>query len=211
MLPFIPGPSTEAFSSLVKGLHPYGIRASSVTVDTPTSKMSDVAIIISNLLDGRLGLRMTPGDVGFLLEEYLVDDDEKLVDILNRIFTALKVVDEEASKGSGDFRSSSHLELASGEVESFIREHLVEKNGLVPDAVGYGVNLGESVRGKDFRVVLAKSIKYKDSVFVDINAKYNGIIDPVDFASTATAEFEQVMELIGLREKPDTSSSDTAS
>lgn len=209
MLPFLPGPGNEAFTRLVKELHQYGIRASAVTVDSPSSKLSDVAIVISNLLDGRLGVRMTPGDVEFFLEEYLVDDDEKIIDILNKIFTALRVVDEEANKGSGNLRSTSHLELAAGEVESFIRDHVpvsAERAGLIPDAVGYDVDLGESVSGKDFRVVLAKSVKYKESVFVDINASYSGVIDPVEFTSAATSEFEQIMELIGLREKPETAS-----
>src|SRR2546423_10127461 len=106
MLPSLPGPGTEAFSKLAKALHPYGINPSMVMVDAPSSRLGDVTLTISKLLEGRLGVRITCNDVEFFLDEYLVDDDEKIALLLNEFFTALKVVNEEANKGSGFVKSS---------------------------------------------------------------------------------------------------------
>lgn len=123
MIPSLPGPGTSAFASLCKGLQPYGLTPSRVTVEAPTARLSDVALGIG-LLDNRVALRITPADFEMFVSELFEGDESNLVDIGNLSFAALLEVDEEAGQGNAELRVSSHLKLAPLENFAVLHEHL---------------------------------------------------------------------------------------
>ena len=201
MLPSLPGPGTPAFAKLVKGLAAFGIDPSGVTVDAPTSKLSDVALAIV-LHEKRVIVRITATSFNLYVTSLIVGDDDALVQIGELILSAVKEIDSDADKADVTIRTSSHLKLLSGDVADFLKEHLALSNsiaGLTPDAAAYKVGSGQDVNSSDLRIVIAKSIGYVNSVFVDVNRNYSSA--PIaDLASWANEDFEVMMELLGLKE-----------
>jgi hypothetical protein len=137
------------------------------------------------------------------LEEYLIDDDAKIVGILNTFFTAFKAIDSDADVGSAEIRSTSHLQLKPGENAKLLNEHFSESNvveGGSPDAVIYKVDLGDDAKGHGYRVFIAKSKGYDDSLYIDISATYDGLFNPPEFFTITTDEFDRIMKRFGLEE-----------
>jgi hypothetical protein len=203
MLPFIPGPATPAFANLIKGLHPYGINASMIAIDTPSSILADVVMTIAGLLDNRLLIRIRPNDLELFLKEFLIGDEEKLIDILSLVFKAATEIDSDAMKGTVNFRSSSHLRLQPKELDALLQEHLCLSNtidGLSPSSAAYKIDLGAEAKAEDMCVVIAKSLTYEEAVFIDISADYRGPFDIAESAKIIETEFEKVMGLFGLVE-----------
>ncbi len=75
MLPSLPGPGTPAFADLCKGLHPYGLTPSNVTVDSPTTRLGDLYIGIALLDNNRLTLRIACTGLDFFLKELFIGDN----------------------------------------------------------------------------------------------------------------------------------------
>src|SRR5947209_7177011 len=61
MLPALPGPGTDPFAKLCRSLRPYGISPTKVTIEAPTSRLEDVILSITDLLEGRINLRLSYG------------------------------------------------------------------------------------------------------------------------------------------------------
>jgi len=201
MLPSLPGPGTPSFASLVKGLAAFGIDPSGVTLDAPTSKLSDVALAIV-LHEKRVIVRITAASFNLYVTSLFVGDDAVLVQIGELILNAVQEIDSDADKAEVTIRTSSHLKLLSADVDEFLREHLALSNsipGLVPDAAAYKVVSGQNIHSSDLRIVIAKSIGYVNSIFVDVNRNYSNA--PIaELAHWANADFEVMMELLGLKE-----------
>lgn len=202
MLPRLPGPGSDEFPDLCKGLHPFGLTPSKVMVEASSpSRMSDISIGIG-LLNNRLGIRITPESIEFVLNELLVDDEEKLIPIADLVFAAVRAVDEDAIYGTANFKTSSHFKLPPGENAELMREHQgFEESGLDLDAVVYKVDLGNDSPVREFRMAVAKSLAYEDAVFVDTSVTYEGPATPTELATYINTDAERALELIGLREK----------
>ena len=205
MLPSLPGPGTSAFAELCKGLHPYGITPSRVTVDSPSPRFSDLFVGISGLLDDRLAIRFTSSALELFIDELLVGDEEKLIPITDLIFTALSSIDADAIQGKVTLRASSHLKLSPGENDAILREHTrfaENVSAFVPDAMIYKVNLGQDSEAQELRVAITKSLVYPpDSIFIDISADYNGPISPAELAEHMNTDSELIMKMLGLKEQ----------
>src|SRR2546421_8580568 len=154
MLPSLPGPGSPAFAELCKGLHPYGIIPSRVTIDSPSTRLGDVFVGISGLLDNRLTIRFTSSALELFVDELLVGDEENLIPITDLIFTALSSIDADAVQGKATLRASSHLKLSPGENDAILHEHTKfseSVSAFVPDAMVYKVNLGLDSKAQEIR------------------------------------------------------------
>lgn len=207
MLPSLPGPGTPAFAKLVKGLASYGMEPSGVTVDAPSSKLSDVVLGIV-LLEKRVIVRITAASFDLFVTSLFVGDDAPLVEIADLVLNAAQEIDPEAEKADAKVRTSSHLSLISADVDEFLREHLTmsaSKSELIPDAAAYKIGPTGKINSSELRLVVAKSIGYANSIFVDVNRNYSNATSASSVATWANADFEIIMELLGLQEAKDAS------
>lgn len=202
MLPSLPGPGTPAFANLVKGLESFGIEPSGVTVDAPSSKLSDVVLGLV-LLEKRVVVRITASSFDLFVTSLFVGDDNSLIGIADLILKALQEIDPDADKADAKIRTSSHLSLVAADVDEFVGEHLVLRpsmTGLVPDAAAYKLNSKENIHSSELRLLIAKSIGYANSIFVDVNRSYSDAPTAATLASWANSDFEVIMEMLGLKE-----------
>lgn len=209
MLPSLPGPGTPAFAELCKGLHPYGMTPSRVVVDAPSTRLGDVSVSIG-LLENRLAVRLTASTLELLINELWAGDKEKLIPIADLVFAAATAIDADAIQGKANIKTSLHLKLAPGETEAILSEHTsLDKipAAFAFDAVIYRVNLGEESKAQDFRVMLAKSLAYESTLFVDITGDYEGPATPTELATYINTDAERVMEMIGLLQQIQTEGS----
>jgi hypothetical protein len=207
MLPSLPGPGTPAFAVLAKALHPFGISPSGITVDTPTSRMSDVVLSIV-LLDKRVGIRITAASLELLVTGLFVDDDSSLITILNSIFDALRSVEPEAVAGIVSHRVTSHFRLTNENALEFLAKHQVSNTvdaGLLVDAIAYKVNRREddNIHASEIRFVLAKSLLYKNALFVDLNATYPELTDTATLLTWMNSDFDRTLAVLDLVEATD--------
>jgi hypothetical protein len=209
MLPSLPGPGSPPFVELVKGLHPFGISPSKVTLDSPSTRLGDLFLTIG-LLDDRLTVRIASGSLELFVRELFVGDEEKLVPIADVLFVALTAIDSEANLGTANLRASSHLKVVSGDVEKLLSEHAKfseSVSALIPDAIVYKVNPGDESKAKELRVVIAKSLTYSDAIFMDISADYEGPVTPAELAERMNADADRIMAMLSLKEQEEISQS----
>jgi hypothetical protein len=202
MIPSLPGPGTPAFARLVKGLQPFGITPEGVSVDAPSSRLSEVVLGIV-LLEKRVVVRITAESFDLFVTALFVGDDDALIEIANLVLAAIGDIDDEATKANAKIRTSSHLKLVSAEVDEFLSEHLklgISIAGLRPDAAAYKVGSMDNLHSSDSRIVIAKSIGYANSVFVDMTANYADAPPAGTLASWVSSDFELITELLGLQE-----------
>lgn len=202
MLPSLPGPGTPAFAKLVKELAAFGIDPSGVTVDAPSSRMSDIVVGIV-LLEKRVVGRITASSFDLFVTSLLEGDESSLVAIADLILNALREIDSDVDQAEVSIRTSSHLSLVSADVEEFLGEHLnlsPSMVGFVPDAVAYKVGATERTHFSEVRLVIARSIGYANSVFIDLNAKYSEAPNVEVLATWIMADFDGIMEQIRLKE-----------
>lgn len=207
MLPSLPGPGTPAFAKLAKSLHPFGISPSGVTVDTPSSRMSDVVLSIV-LLDKRVGIRMTAASLELLVNGLFVDDDSSLITIVDAVFEALRSVDAESVAGTVSHRVTSHFRLTSEDALEFLARHQVSNTldaGLVVDAIAYKVNRGESdsIHASEIRFVVAKSLLFQNALFVDLNATYPELTETATLLTWMNSDFDKTLAKLDLVEATD--------
>ena len=205
MLPSLPGPGSPAFVELCKGLHPYGINPSTVTVDAPSSRLADLTLGIV-LLDNRVIVRINSAALELIVRDLLVGDEEKLIPITELLFIAVQAIDADAIQGQATLRTYSHLKLAPGEYDLLLREHVRFPEGaptFSPHAVIYNVQPQGDSRAKEITITIAKSLAHLDSLFLDISAEYTGPIAPAELAEQVNLNGERVVEMLGLREQAD--------
>jgi hypothetical protein len=202
MLPSLPGPGTSAFARLVKGLDSFGITPEGVSVDAPSSRLSDVVLGIV-LLEKRVAVRITSGSFDLFVTSLFVGDDESLIEIANLVLAALREIDPDVNEANLKVKTSSHLSLITTDVDQFLSEHLklgAAITGLVPDAAAYKVSSMENLHASDLRIVIAKSIGYTNSVFVDMTASYADAPPAETLATWVSGDFDVITELLGLKE-----------
>lgn len=200
MLPSLPGPGTTAFATLVRDLHPFGLKPSEVIVDTPTTRLGDVAIILT-LLDRRLTVRITAAGFEVNVQGLAFGDEEPIAGIAEAILKAVKAIDADAERGLVKVRTSSHLTIKP-DVKAFLDQHLVsgaDAAELRPDVVIYRVE-SEQLAGNDVRAVIAQSLVYPSAIFLDLNLNYSAPVALLDLVSRVGQDFDFIMSLLGLSE-----------
>jgi len=203
IMPFVPTPGTPSFAALCKGLASYELDASRITVDAPTTRFGDVTLGIA-LLENRAALRLTPSFFELCVTSLYEGDDEKLLGIANAAFATLKEADSDSGQGEAHVRIASHLKLAPLENFAVLHDHLKMSDtvsDLIPEAAAYRIEMPKESQTKELRVVIAKSVAYEDALFVDVNAIYPGPVDTAALAKQVEADFNLVVEKVGLKEK----------
>jgi hypothetical protein len=155
------------------------------------------------LLEKRVVVRITASSFNLFVTSLFVGDDNSLVGIADLILKALQEIDPDADKADAKIRTSSHLNLVSADVEEFLGEHLVlgtSMTGLIPDAAAYKLSSKENIHSSELHLVIAKSIGYANSIFVDVNSTYPGAPPAATLATWANSDFEVIMEMLGLKE-----------
>lgn len=72
--------------------------------------------------------------------------------------------------------------------------------GLIPDAAAYKLNSNENIHSSELHLVIAKSIGYANSIFVDVNSSYPSAPSAGTLATWANSDFEVITEMLGLKE-----------
>src|SRR5215208_5456605 len=89
ILPSLPVPGTSTFPVLCRELLPYGISASGIGLEAPTTFLSDVKLGIS-LLGGRVTLVLNYEWFELDVTDLYEGDETALVKIMEVLFTALQ-------------------------------------------------------------------------------------------------------------------------
>ncbi len=202
MLPSLPGPGTPAFATLVKGLQKFGIDPSGITVDAPSSRMSEVVLGIV-LMDKRVAVRIAASSFDLYVSPLYFGDEAALMEIGQLVLNAVREIDTEADQAEARIRTSSHFSLIDADAAKFLDYHLkltAPNQALIPDAIAYKVTAPAETHASGLRVVFSPSIAYSNAIFVEVVADYSKALNIEHLATWVTADFEGIMKLVSLQE-----------
>lgn len=197
----LPTPGTKLFSTLCRELGPYGISPAGISFESPTSFLSDVIYRVG-LLDGRVALRITYSGFEMIVDPLLPEDDELLVKILGSLFVVLGEVDPNASAGKPEVTLTSHLTLLTTDVDAFLQGQLGQadaQSNFIPEAFAYGVKPKDFSDTRDFRIIVMRSVRFKNAVFINFVLSYKAAESPARIAEMVSAESERALALLGLK------------
>ena len=201
ILAALPMPGTKMFSTLCRELGPYGISPTGISFESPTSFLSDVVYRVG-LLDGRVALRISYSGFELIVDSLLQGDDELLVKIADSVFVILREVDANASLGKPEVGLTSHLTLLTTNLDAFLREQLPKANGqlnFIPEAFAYGIQPKDSTDKREFRVIVMRSVRFKNAVFINFVLASKDPESPARSAEVMSAESERTLALLGLK------------
>jgi len=154
------------------------------------------------LLDGRVTLRISYSDFEMIVDSLLQEDEELLVKILDSVFCILKEVDPNATSGKPEVSLTAHLTLLTTDVDGFLREQLPRvdpQSDFTPEAFAYGVKPVESDYERDFRVIVMRSARFRNALFINFVMSFKGPESPAKAAEQISFESERTLTLLGLR------------
>ena len=131
----LPVTGTEAFAVFCDKLAPFGLDASRILLEAPTTKLGDAVLTII-LLEGRLGIKFWISSFEIIIDELYEDDEQNVVDVANVIFDALGKIGGEVGKGAAHIRLLYHLKLSPNENSKILSEHLrgqIQNARLIPE------------------------------------------------------------------------------
>lgn len=199
MLTYVPGPGTTPFSTLCRRLQPHGISPSEISIDAPTSRLSDVVLVIF-LLGGRALIRVSFGWAEISVRELRDEDVVALFEIGEALAAALKEVDEEVDKGQINIAYRAHLTLPSAQTTPFLHRYLTrEIPDLAPDAFAYKFNLEDATNTQNSRLVVAKSLLFDNAIYIDLSVDYMIDGNPLKPGQRFENDLEHVLALFELR------------
>ena len=196
----LPVTGTEAFGVLCKSLAPFGLSASKILLDAPSTKLGDAVMTII-LLDGRLGVKFWISSFEIILDELYENDEQNVVDISNVVFDALSKIDPDVRAGKPNIRLMYHLKLDPTENIKLLSEHfrLSDNTNLLPEMAIYTLSIEANPLLQNARVAIAKSVAYEDAVFMDLNLEYLQLDNVTNFKETVEADVLKIWENFGLR------------
>jgi len=202
----LPGPGSEAFGMLVKGLRSFEITARSINLESPTSNLDDVAITI-NLLKPRITLRIGYSGIDIDVRDVEDEEVEQILQILNLTFQSLEKIDPEFKDGNGTVKISLHTKLIDKNVSEYISEKIsVKLNNLEikPEATVFSLNFDEITKQYPTKVTIAESLAIKNGLFLEISyqsknsANINRIEEPIDFFQAFGEHYQSILSLLEL-------------
>ncbi len=198
----LPVPGTPAFSTLCRELRPYGISPTEISLETPSAFLSDVLYRIT-LLDRRVILRISYSGFEMLVDPLIQGDEELLVKILDSVFSVLGEIDANVNSGKAEVTLYSHMTLLTTEVDTFLRKHLPETNtesNLIPEAFGYSIKPSDTSDMSEARLVILKSERYNNAIFVNFSFTYIASEKPAQTSERVSRDSERALALIGLNQ-----------
>lgn len=199
MLPWLPTPGNKGFDSLTKGLTKYGLTPTSIEIEAPTNRLNDFVLTMS-LLSDRLKLKLSYGWFEFLVSSLYEGDEPSILDIANIVLTTLNGIDSEVSQSFVKYQHYAHLKLEPSQAEGLLRENLApaESSELVPDAFAYQIRWKELKDGEQARVIVARSLRVENGLFIDLTIDYVSPDEPVQMIARLNKDYERVLEVLGL-------------
>lgn len=201
ILPSLPSPGTQGFLRLCNDLKPHGFTTRGYLAESPTGRLSDVVLTIS-LLQEKVKLRISYEWFELTTDALYQDEIDQLVSIVGKVITVLKEVDPEMRLSRALVNIREHVSLATGKVDQFLADHLkwnrglTEFNQLIPDAFAYNLTDGST---EVERITVARSLIYKDALFVDVYCDYPPPGDPQQLADRFARDYGRILGLVGLK------------
>lgn len=199
----LPVTGTEAFAVFCDKLAPFGLDASRILLEAPTTKLGDAVLTII-LLEGRLGIKFWISSFEIIIDELYEDDEQNVVDVANVIFDALGKIGGEVGKGAAHIRLLYHLKLSPNENSKILSEHLrgqIQNARLIPEMAIYQLNIEANATLQKGRIAIAKSVAYEDAVFLDVNLDYSRIEDISTFKDVVTQDIYSIWADLGLKDR----------
>lgn len=196
----LPTPGTASFDSLCRDLKPFGLVASKYNLENPTSRLSDVKIVIS-LLQDQLTLRIDYEGFEIVIPSVFDSYDSTLLTIANATLGSLANPELNLAGGFVGLESQAHLHLVTEDPQEYLESHLSKiAPSLVLDA--FAVNLLPSPHDKlsSGRIVIARSLLDDRAVYVDFTAQLPPPEARFDseFVSEVRAGYTRRLERLGL-------------
>lgn len=200
MIPALPVAGTEAFGILCKKLAPFGLSASRILLEAPSSNLGDAVMTIV-LLDRRLGIKFWFSSFEIILDELYEDDEQNVLDIANVVFDALSMIDKDVRTGTAQIRLMYHLKLDAKENTKILSEYISSSDNnpdLIPEMAIYQLNVESDPILQKARVAIAKSVSYEDAIFIDLNLDYFQFEDITKFKEKIESDVLRIFEIFGL-------------
>lgn len=200
ILPGLPTPGTTWFATLSKALSPFGLTPGGIELEAPTNRLDDVVLSFS-LLANRLKLKLSYGWFEFIISNLYDEDEAALIEIATKLLGTLQEIDSEFQQHSAQYRSYTHLKLASVEADALIREHLNDKGlpELVQDAFAYQLKWNELKEEEHARVIVARSAKPEAQLFVDLTIDYDAPGEPHSMVERMNQDYGRTLRALGLQ------------
>jgi hypothetical protein len=200
ILPGLPVPGTPAFVELCRELKRFGFSADKFSLETPSTKLSDVRVTIG-LLQDSVTLRVQYEWLELVVPTLVQGQVDSLPDIINTTLGALALLDPDAGKCNLVVQSVAHLRLDSLDPGVYISEHLAGGDASYkPDAFAFNlVSCGDVIRQQG-RIVIAVSAIFPGSVFVDYVAEYANPQFTADTVNAMRIDYFERLALLGLAE-----------
>ena len=200
ILPWLPIPGNKGFATLSKGLSKYGLSPASLEIEAPTSRLNDFVLTMSLLTD-RVKLKLSWGWFEFLIGSLYEGDEPSLIEIAGVLFATLAEIDSETRQSIGKYQCYSHLKLGPSQAEDLLRENLGGSglSELVPDAFAYQLKWKELKEGENARIVVARSLRVDDGLFVDLTVEYVSPDEPAKMVDRMNHDYERALGLLGLQ------------
>ncbi len=199
----LPAPGSEAFGFLVKGLKPFDVSARSINLESPTSNLDDVAIII-NLLNPRVTLRIAYSGIEIDVRDVEDDEIEQILQILNLTLQSLEKTDPESRRGKGNVKISLHLKFKDKNVSEYISEKVsIRLNDLTvkPEATVFSLNFDEITKQHPTKITIAESLAVKNGLFLEISYQDNNSAkdrEPIEFFQSLGEHYQSIFSLLEL-------------
>jgi hypothetical protein len=200
MLPWLPTPGNQGFLSLAKALGKHGLSPAGIELEAPSSRLNDVVLTMS-LLDDRVKVKLSYGWFEFLISNLYEGDEPSLIDIADGLFATLREIDGDMKQKSGEYRSYAHLKMLAGQADALIRENLGSANSsaALPDAFAYQLKWKELKEEEQARIVVAKSLRLPDGLFIDLAIEYVSPDEPARMVERINQDYDRALSILGLQ------------
>ena len=168
MPPALPMPGTAAFAALIKSLRPYGINASNIVTTRGGGNLGDIAITFG-LVNREVTLRFTFSSFEVFATSATEEIVRQTIEIIELVFNALTLLDEETRNGRGKATINWHVKLLNNNATSLIKGYLIDKNSkhLKPEALSFKVEADQLSSLLDTRIVVMPSIQIEGGLFIE--------------------------------------------
>ena len=203
ILPALPSPGTPPFAKLIAALQPFGVDARGITFEAPGARLSDVSLNLALWRGPRLQITCEGFEV---IDEPFLDEHLSLLPKLVGIaHLAIRECSPDGPSGRYQITYSAHLGLAPGKAGLILGAHLSSKEGdqeLAPDAFAYTLQPAARSDVVEMRLVIAKSLRLPEGVYVELMAVYRGELSPEDLALCARRDSLDALARFGLENEP---------
>ena len=194
----VPFPGTRPFGALIQDLQPFQPDATRISVETPSNRISDVAVRFG-LRNGdiQLSLFYTGFRVGAAPFENSYQQD--LGDISKIALARLGTQDLLSPGGRFVLGYQSHLRLEEVSASDFLRGLLGRPAGLDPDGCSYRFTPQDSTGVNMARVLCECSVKVNGGLYVQCNLEFEAVPELDRLTGRALEAVGYAIELLGIK------------